>query len=73
MNSSKHLADSTDASNQRVYLFLRVIEGEGCTDSTADAQSVHQGLCTMMTCADGNAQTVEQGTHIQMMDIANEE
>jgi len=70
---SEHLGDAAYACYECIDFFLGIIEGEGGADGAADAQAVHQGLGAMMTCADGNAQTVEQGAHVQMMDVANEE
>ena len=36
VNKSEHLADTFNAIRQDIYLFLRVVEGEGGADSTED-------------------------------------
>lgn len=48
-----------DAGHEGVDFFFRVIKGKRGADGAGDAETVHQGLCTMMTRADGNAEAVE--------------
>ena len=37
------------------------------------AETVHKRLGTVMTCAHGNAEAVEQSAHVEMMYIPDEE
>ena len=57
---SKHLTHTLNACNEGVNLLFRIIQGEGGADSTLNTQAVHQRLCTMMTCADSNAQSIQE-------------
>lgn len=66
--SLKHLLDALDASNEDIDVFAGVVEGEAGTAGAFDAQAAHQRLGTMMACADGNAQAVEQCAHIEVVD-----
>ena len=71
MMLSEHLSDAVEACHQGIYLFLRVIQGEGGADGSGDAETVHQGLRTVMTGADGNAEAVEQGADVEVVDLTN--
>ena len=71
MMLSEHLPDAVEACYQGIYLFLRVIQGEGGADGSADTQTIHQGLRTVMTGADGDAETVEQGADVEVVDLTN--
>ena len=42
-------------------------------NGTRDTQAIHQGLGTMVACANGYAQTIKKGSHIKVMDIAHVE
>jgi hypothetical protein len=70
---SEHFGYTLDASHENVNLFLCIIEGKRSTDSARDAQTIHQGLGTVMTGAYGDAQTIEERAHIEVVDMANVE
>jgi hypothetical protein len=71
MMLSEHLSDAVEACHQGIYLFLRVVQGEGGADCSADTQTIHQGLRTVMTRADGDAEAVEQGADVEVVDLTN--
>ena len=50
------MSHAADASHEGINLFLGIIEGERGTDGTGDAKTIHQGLGTVMTSTDGNAE-----------------
>ena len=71
MMLSEHLSDAVEACHQGIHLFLRVVQGEGGADGAGNAETVHQGLRTVMTGADGYAETVEQGADVEVVDLTN--
>lgn len=71
MMLSEHLPDALNTCYQGIHFFLRVVQGEGGADCSADTQTVHQGLRTVMTGADGDAETVEQGADVEVVDLTN--
>ena len=71
MMLSEHLPDAVEACYQGIYFFLRVVQGEGGADGSGDAETIHQGLRTVMTRADGNAEAVEQGADVEVVDLTN--
>ena len=73
MMLSEHLPDAVEACYQGIHFFLRVIQGEGGADGSGNAETVHQGLRTVMTGADGYAETVEQGADVEVVDGAEVE
>ena len=73
MMLSEHLSDAVEACHQGIDFFLRVVQGEGGADGSGDAETVHQGLRTVMTGADGYAETVEQGADVEVVDSAEVE
>ena len=68
---SEHLSDSLYTCDQLVYFFLSVVEGKGSPHRAEHTKAIHKRLGTMVTGAYGNAQLVEQCTHIHMMDVAH--
>ena len=73
LSDLEHLRNAFYACYKRINLFLGVVQGEACTNGSQDAITVHQRLSTVMTCTNGDAQAVEQGSHIHMMNITNQE
>ena len=70
---SEHLADASDACDEGIDVVPRVVEGEAGTAGAFDAEAVHEGLGTMVTCAHGYAEAVEECTQVKVVDIAHEE
>ena len=70
---SEHATDTLDACHEGVDLLLRIVDSEGGTHRTEDAETVHQRLCAMMAGADSNAKAVKQRTHVHGMDVAYQE
>ena len=66
------MAHALHASHQGIDLFLGVIERERCTHRAFYAQSLHEWLRTVVSCAHGNAQAIEQRAHVEMMDISHQ-
>ena len=64
----KHLLDAADACDQGIDVVPCVVEGEAGAAGAFDAEAMHQGLGTMMPGADSDAEAVEQGTHVEMVD-----
>ena len=67
------MRNATDASHEGVDLLLGIVEGKRGANGARDAQTIHQRLSTVMTCAHSDAQTVEQRSHIQVVDITDVE
>ena len=67
----EHLTDPSDSCYERIDLLLCVVKSKGGAYGAADAEPCHEWLCTVVTCAYGNAQAVEQRSHVQMMDVAD--
>ena len=70
---SEHLHDAEDAFIELIDLFARIIEGEGSAYSAADAETGHDRLCTMVPRAYGDAESVEQRAHIEVVDAVYKE
>ena len=70
---SEHLADTFDTCDEGIYIVTGVVEGEGGTDSAFDAEAPHEGFGTVVTGADGDAETVEQGAKVKVMDAGDVE
>jgi len=64
----KHLADSLDACDKGIDIRTGVVKGEAGAAGAFDAQPMHQGLGTMMACADGYAEAVEKRAHVEVVD-----
>jgi hypothetical protein len=69
----EHGTDSADSRYKSVNLLFCVIESERGTHSTCYPQTIHQRMSAMVTSTHSDSKTIEQRTHIQMMDIANKE
>ena len=71
--ASEHLAHAFHSSHESVHFFLRVVESERRTHRALYAETVHNGLCAVVTGAHGDAESVEQRAHVEMMYVAHEE
>ena len=70
---SKHVSHSFDACHQGIHFFMGVVDAKGGTEGAFYAEAMHQGLSTMVARADGYAEAIEQGAHVEVVDVANEE
>ena len=70
-SGSKHLTDPTDAVHQYVHLLKGIVEGERSAYRSKNAQAVHQGLGTVVAGAYGDAEAVEQGADVEVVDLTN--
>ena len=70
---SEHLPYPLNPRHQRVHLFLRVVQPERGTHRAFDAEARHERLGAVMPCAHGDAQAVEQGAEVEVVDVAHEE
>lgn len=61
---SKHSADPLNAFHEGVDFFHCVVESERGAHGSADAQSCHEWFGAMMACSHGDAESVEQGSHV---------
>ena len=73
LSDLEHLRNAFYACYKRINLLLGVVQGEARTNGSQNAIAVHQRLSTMMACTNGDAQAVEQGSHIHVMNITNQE
>ena len=67
---SKHFLCANDAVEQRVYFRFCVVERERCAYRTFNAEMVHDWLCAMVSCAYGNAQFVQNASHVIRVYVA---
>ena len=67
----KHLADATYAIDQCIDVLTCVVKGEAGSACALDSEASHEGFGTMMACADGYAEAVEQRSHVEVVDVAN--
>lgn len=56
---SKHLPDALYAGDEGIDILAGIVEGEAGAAGSFYAEAAHQRLCTMMACADGDAEAVE--------------
>ena len=69
-SSLKHLADAKYSFDQRIDIFACIIKGKTGSASAFYAQAMHERFSTMMACANCYAESVEQSSHIEMMNVA---
>ena len=69
----EHLSHTFDACHEGVNLLFRVVQGKRCTDSALYSKTRHERLGAMVACAHSNAQAIEQGSDVKMMDVAHVE
>ena len=67
----KHLGYPADAFDEGIDFFLCIIHGKGGTHGAEHTETFHERLRTVVTRADGNAETVEECAEVGMMDIAD--
>ena len=67
----EHLLDAEDGGDKGIYLLAGVVEGEGGAAGALDAEAAHEGFGTMVAGTDGDAETVEQGAHVEVVDVAD--
>ena len=60
----EHCRHSTYASNKGIYFFARVVQAKRRANGTRNAQTSHKRLGAVVTRANGNAQTIEQGAEV---------
>lgn len=72
-NISEHLTDALNGRNEGIYFFTCVVEGEGGADGTFDAESAHEGFGTVVTGANGDTESVEQGAKVEVVNALNVE
>ena len=70
---SEHLPYPLNPRHQRVHLFLRVVQPERGAHRAFDAEARHERLGAVMPRAHGDAQAVEQGAEVEVVDVAHEE
>ena len=63
----EHFSDAQDGCHEGVYFFACIVEGEACTTHALDAVARHERLCTVMSCAYGYTEAVEQGSEVEVM------
>ena len=62
------MLDAEDGGDEGIDFLTGIVEGKGGAAGAFDAQAVHQGLGTMVARAHGNAEAVEQGAHVEVVD-----
>ena len=66
--SLKHLHHAADAGDEGIHVLSCVVEREAGPAGSFDAEAMHEGLGTMVSGADGDAEAGEQGTHVEVVD-----
>ena len=69
--ASEHLHDTLNAVDESIDFFGGVVEGEGGADCAFDAKAMHEWLGTVVTGADGDAEAVEEGAEVKMVDVVS--
>ena len=67
----QHAAHSLNTLNKRIHLGMCIIKSETGSACPFYAQAMHERLGTMMTRTHSYTQSVKQGAHVQMMDVAH--
>ena len=70
---SEHLPHPFNPRHEHIHLFPRIIQPERRAHRPFDAEACHQRLGAVMACADGDAEAVQQGAHVEVVDVAHEE
>ena len=60
LSTSQHRNDTLQGCNESIDVVTGVIEGEGGAHGSLHMESVHEGLCAVVTCTYGDAQAVEE-------------
>ena len=67
----QHRRNSFYGRYEYVHLFACVVYCKRCANGARYAISVHNGLCAVVACPDGNAKFVEQRSDVVGMGIAH--
>ena len=59
-----HFRYAAEGGDEGIDVGVGVVKGKGDADGARDAEALHEGLGTMMACAYGNAEMVEQHADI---------
>ena len=64
---SEHLTNAVDACHKGIDLFFCIVKGEAGTNGAFDAEAVHEGFCTVVTCAHSNAEAIKEGAEVEVV------
>ena len=64
----KHLADAAYAFNEGIDVLAGIVERETGAAGAFYAETMHEGFGTMVACADGDAEAVELGALVELVD-----
>ena len=68
---SEHLGDTSDGIDEGVNFIGRRIESKTYTCGTFNLKSMHEWFCTVVTSADGDAEAVEEGAEVEVVDVVS--